>query len=94
MKTAIVIGAGPAGLTAAYELRRRSNDWRIIVLEESAEIGGISRTVIHEGCRIDIGGHRFFSRSPRINEIWNDVMPMQGKPAKDDIILGRACRLW
>lgn len=93
MKTAIVIGAGPAGLTAAYELRRRSNDWRIIVLEESAEIGGISRTVIHEGCRIDIGGHRFFSRSPRINEIWNDVMPMQGKPAKDDIILGRACRL-
>ena len=93
MKTAIVIGAGPAGLTAAYELRRRSDDWRIVVLEESAEIGGISRTVVHEGCRIDIGGHRFFSRSPRINEIWNDLMPMQGKPAKDDIILGRACRL-
>ena len=60
MKTAIVIGAGPAGLTAAYELRRRSNEWKIIVLEESAEIGGISRTVVHEGCRIDIGGHRFF----------------------------------
>ena len=93
MKTAIVIGAGPAGLTAAYELCRRSNDWRIIVLEESAEIGGISRTVVHEGCRIDIGGHRFFSQSPRINEIWNEVMPAQGKPAKDDIILDRACRL-
>ena len=93
MKTAIVIGAGPAGLTAAYELRRRSDDWRIIVLEESAEIGGISRTVVHEGCRIDIGGHRFFSQSPRINEIWNEVMPAQGKPAKDDIILDRACRL-
>ena len=93
MKTAIVIGAGPAGLTAAYELRRRSDDWRIVVLEESAEIGGISRTVVHEGCRIDIGGHRFFSRSSRINDIWNDLMPMQGKPAMDDIILGRACRL-
>ncbi len=93
MKTAIVIGAGPAGLTAAYELRRRSNDWRIIVLEESAEIGGISRTVVHDGCRIDIGGHRFFSQSSRINEIWDQVMPLQGKPAKDDIILDRACRL-
>ena len=93
MKTSIVIGAGPAGLTAACELRRRSNDWRIVVLEESAEIGGLSRTVVHDGCRIDIGGHRFFSKSDRVNELWNQLMPMQGKPAKDDIILGRACRL-
>ena len=92
-KTAIVIGAGPAGLTAAYELRRKSEDWRIVVLEESAEIGGLSRTVVHDGCRIDIGGHRFFSKSQRVNEIWTRLMPMQGKPAKDDLILGRACRL-
>ena len=93
MKTAIVIGAGPAGLTAAYELRNRSKDWKIIVLEESAEIGGISRTVVHEGCRIDIGGHRFFSKSTKVNDIWNELMPMQGKPSKDDIILNRACHL-
>lgn len=93
MKTAIVIGAGPAGLTSAYELCRKSEDWKIIVLEESAEIGGISRTVVHEGCRIDIGGHRFFSKSDRINEIWMQLMPMQGKLAKDDIILDRACQL-
>ena len=93
MKTAIVIGAGPAGLTAAYELRRKSEDWKIVVLEESAEIGGLSRTVVHNGCHIDIGGHRFFSKSQRINDIWTQLMPMQGKPAKDDIILGRACRL-
>ena len=93
MKTAIVIGAGPAGLTAAYELRRKSEDWRIVVLEESAEIGGLSRTVVHNGCHIDIGGHRFFSKSQRINDIWTQLMPMQGKPAKDDIILGRTCRL-
>lgn len=92
-KTAIVIGAGPAGLTAAYELRRKSEDWRIVVLEESAEIGGLSRTVVHDGCRIDIGGHRFFSKSQRVNEIWTQLMPMQGKPAKDDLILGRACHL-
>jgi protoporphyrinogen oxidase len=93
MKTAIVIGAGPAGLTAAYELRRRSDDWRIIVLEESAEIGGISRTVVHDGCRIDIGGHRFFSKSHAVNEIWNQLMPVQGKPAKDDVILDRPCHV-
>ena len=92
-KTAIVIGAGPAGLTAAYELRRKSEDWRIVVLEESAEIGGLSRTVVHDGCRIDIGGHRFFSRSQRVNEIWTQLMPMQGKPAKDDLILGRSYHL-
>ena len=93
VKTIIIIGAGPAGLTAAYELRRKSDEWRIIILEESAEIGGISRTVVHEGCRIDIGGHRFFSKSRQVNDIWNQLMPMQGKPAKDDIILNRACRL-
>ena len=93
MKTAIVIGAGPAGLTAAYELRRKSEEWKIIVLEESAEIGGISRTVSFENCRIDIGGHRFFSKSERINELWAQLMPMQGKPAKDDIILNRACHV-
>ena len=93
MKTAIVIGAGPAGLTAAYELRRKSEDWRIVVLEESAEIGGLSRTVVHNGCHIDIGGHRFFSKSQQVNDIWTRLMPMQGKPAKDDIILNRACRL-
>ena len=65
-KTAIVIGAGPAGLTAAYELCRRTNDWRIIILEESSEIGGLSRTVVCGECRIDIGGHRFFSKSKQV----------------------------
>ena len=63
MKTAIVIGAGPAGLTAAHELIKRSGDWRVVVCEESGEIGGISRTAVCGDCRIDIGGHRFFSKS-------------------------------
>jgi len=93
MKTAIVIGAGPAGLTAAYELCRRTKDWKVIVLEGSEEIGGLSRTVFHEGCRIDIGGHRFFSKSRQVNDIWAQVMPLQGKPAKDDIILDRPCHV-
>lgn len=93
MKTAVVIGAGPAGLTAAYELVRLSRDWRVIMLEETSDIGGISRTARCGDCRIDIGGHRFFSKSQEVNALWRELMPPQGAPAKDDLLLGRACRL-
>ncbi len=89
-KTAVVIGAGPAGLTAALALRRKSANWRIIVLEESHEIGGISRTAVCGDCRIDIGGHRFFSKSDEVNALWSELMPVQGNPAKDDILIGRS----
>lgn len=93
-KNAIVVGAGPAGLTAAYELLRKGGDaWRIIVLEASDAIGGISRTVVHNGCRIDIGGHRFFSKSREVNDLWGEIMPIQGKPSKDDVLLNRPCSL-
>ncbi len=73
-KTAILIGAGPAGLTAALEFLRRS-DVHPIVLEASHEIGGISRTIKHNGNRIDIGGHRFFSKSDRVMNWWMELMP-------------------
>jgi protoporphyrinogen oxidase len=73
-KTALLIGAGPAGLTAALEFLRRS-DVHPIVLEASREIGGLSRTVRHNGNRIDIGGHRFFSKSDRVMNWWMDLMP-------------------
>ena len=58
-QTAVIIGAGPAGLTAAYELLRRTGV-RPVVLESSFQVGGISRTVVYKGNRIDIGGHRLF----------------------------------
>ncbi|MBQ7175925.1 MAG: FAD-dependent oxidoreductase, partial [Victivallales bacterium] len=93
MKRAVVIGAGPAGLTAAYELRRKSKDWRIIVLEESAFMGGISRTAVCGDCRIDIGGHRFFSKSKEVNDLWKELMPIQGSPSKDDLLLNRPCNV-
>ena len=65
MKRVIVIGAGPAGLTAAFELKKKApQDYEVIVLEESGEIGGISRTVKYKNNRMDIGGHRFFSKDP------------------------------
>jgi protoporphyrinogen oxidase len=75
-KRAIIIGAGPAGLTAAYELLTRT-DIKPIVLEKSHYMGGISRTVNHNGNRIDIGGHRFFSKSGRVIEWWLRMLPLQ-----------------
>ncbi len=73
-RTAIVVGAGPAGLTAALELLRRT-DIKPIILEASDEIGGISRTIRYKGNRMDIGGHRFFSKSDRVMQWWMDLMP-------------------
>jgi len=75
-KRAIIIGAGPAGLTAAYELATRT-DYYPIVLEQSKWMGGISRTVNHNGNRIDIGGHRFFSKSDRVMDWWLSMMPLE-----------------
>jgi protoporphyrinogen oxidase len=73
-KRAVIIGAGPAGLTAALELLRRS-EIQPIILEASGEIGGISRTIKYKGNRMDIGGHRFFSKSDRVMQWWMDLMP-------------------
>jgi protoporphyrinogen oxidase len=73
-RRAVIIGAGPAGLTAGLELLRRS-DVKPIILEASEEIGGISRTIKYKGNRMDIGGHRFFSKSDRVMQWWVDLMP-------------------
>jgi protoporphyrinogen oxidase len=75
-KTALIIGAGPAGLTAALEFLKQS-DIKPIVLEASREIGGLSRTVRYKGNRMDIGGHRFFSKSDRVMEWWLEQMPVE-----------------
>ena len=76
-RTAVIVGAGPAGLTAAYELATRT-DVVPVVLERSELVGGIARTVTHRGNRIDLGGHRFFSKSDRVMDWWLDVLPLQG----------------
>lgn len=91
-KTAVIIGAGPAGLTAAYELIKNSSI-RPIIYEASQEIGGISRTVRFKGNRIDIGGHRFFSKNDWVMEWWQQFLPVMGAPAKDDLLLNRAVPL-
>src|SRR5271155_1696834 len=74
-KTAIIIGAGPAGLTAAYELLTRT-DIHPIVLEKSSFMGGLSRTVNYKGNRIDIGGHRVFSKSDRVVQGGRQILPL------------------
>ena len=94
MKNIVIIGAGPAGLTAAYELLSKAKDeYSVTVLEGSSEIGGISRTVKYRGNRMDIGGHRFFSKDKEVTDWWENMMPTQGKPSFDDIKLGRVKKL-
>lgn len=75
----IIIGAGPAGLTAALELARNS-DIRPIIIESLDQVGGISRTINHNGNRMDIGGHRFFSKSDWVMNWWKEVLPVALKP--------------
>jgi protoporphyrinogen oxidase len=80
--TAIIIGAGPAGLTAAIELQRTSAI-KPVVIEASREIGGISRTVVYKGNRMDIGGHRFFSKSDRVMKWWREMMPVESSAGQN-----------
>src|ERR1700754_3559669 len=84
-KKAIIIGAGAAGLTAAYELLKRT-DVIPIILEKSGDIGGISKTVNYKGNRIDIGGHRFFSKSDRVMQWWMNIMPLETSVEEEEKI--------
>lgn len=90
MKRVLIIGAGPAGLTAAYELLERSDDYEIIMFEESDFFGGISKTVKYKGNFMDMGGHRFFSKVPEVNDWWEKMLPAQGAMPLDDILLHRS----
>ena len=87
-KIAIIIGAGPAGLTAAYELLKNT-DIKPIIFEATDKIGGISQTNVYKGNRIDIGGHRFFSKSKIVMDWWMNILPMQQSPSYDDKILNK-----
>lgn len=75
-KTALIVGAGPAGLTAALELLRHT-DVRPIVVEADTQVGGISKTINYRGNRMDIGGHRFFSKSDWVMDWWQGILPVK-----------------
>lgn len=88
-KKIYIIGAGPAGLTAGCELLKETDEYEVIILEEEAAVGGISKTVNCDGNRMDLGGHRFFSKSQEVMDWWKELLPVQGQPSYDDRILGR-----
>ena len=87
-KKVVIIGAGPAGLSTAYELSK-SKEFDITVLELEKFVGGISRTAEYKGNRMDVGGHRFFTKVERVSNLWHEIMPLQGAPSVDDKILER-----
>ena len=83
----VVIGAGPAGLTAAYDIVRRGGS--VVVFEADTVVGGISRTVECEGWRFDIGGHRFFTKVPEVEALWHEILP-----AEDFLLRPRMSRIY
>src|ERR1700704_2670427 len=84
MEVAIIMGAGPAGLTAAYELLTKTNI-RPIIIEADDQVGGLSKTVNYKGNLIDIGGHRFFSKSKKIVDWWLQFLPLDAPSSSDNI---------
>ena len=75
-KKVIIIGAGPAGLTAAYELCKDNDNYDVILIEADEQVGGISKTIVYKNFRIDIGGHRFFSKSEKVLQWWTNILPI------------------
>lgn len=96
-RRALIIGAGPAGLSAAYELLKRT-DIKPIVLEKTDSSGGASRNVLYKGNTVDIGGHRFFSKSDRVRQTWVELLPVHESENElddevpDDVMLTRRTR--
>lgn len=91
-KKVVIIGAGPAGLASAYELAH-DDRFDITILELEDFVGGISRTINYKNNRMDIGGHRFFTKNERVNNLWHEIMPNQSAPALDDKLLDRKIEL-
>jgi len=83
----VVIGAGPAGLTAAHQLTKAGV--RVVVLEADTQVGGISRTVERDGWRFDIGGHRFFTKVQPVEKLWHEILP-----ADDFLLRPRMSRIY
>lgn len=92
MQRVVIIGAGPAGLTAAYELSKYPDKFKVVVLEESESLGGISKTIEHNGYRMDIGPHHLFTKVKEVKTWWEKMMPPADNSATDEKILLRKNR--
>ncbi|MCR5847535.1 MAG: FAD-dependent oxidoreductase [Lachnospiraceae bacterium] len=93
MKKVIIIGAGPAGLTAGYDLISKSSDYEVTIIEETPVVGGLCARFENEGNVLDPGGHMFISNNSEVKKFWNSILPAQGKPSSDDLILDRYCKI-
>src|SRR5574344_1783527 len=93
MDKILIIGSGPAGLTAAYELQKNKYS-DIIILEATNHLGGIATTATYHGNHMDMGGHRFFTKSKTVMDLWTELLPLQGKPAKDELLLGDTKKIY
>lgn len=85
----VIIGAGPAGLSAAYNILKKNKNLKITIIDEEPAAGGIARTRYKDGNGTDIGPHRFFTKSDRVKKLWNELLLPQGTSAIDDVILNR-----
>lgn len=91
--TAAIIGGGPAGLTAARQLATSGADITPVVIEAEDCVGGLCRTIVHHGLRMDIGGHRFFSKSDTVNNWWKSVLDYDGDPETQDNVMMQRPRI-
>ena len=93
MKKVIIIGAGPAGLTAGYDLLSKSSDYEVTIVEESSVVGGLCARLENEENVLDAGGHMFISKNPAVKNFWTSILPAQGVPSKDDKLIDRYCKI-
>ncbi|HEY3945680.1 MAG TPA: FAD-dependent oxidoreductase, partial [Solirubrobacteraceae bacterium] len=68
----VVLGAGPAGLTAGYRLAQQGK--QVVVLESTDQVGGLARTEVRDGYRFDLGGHRFFTKAKEVDDLWHEIL--------------------
>lgn len=91
--TVVILGAGAAGLTAAYELLKKEKEIKVILIDKNSSVGGMCRSINYKNNLIDIGGHRYFTKFENVKKWWLDVLPLQTAPAKDDVKLHRKLEL-
>ena len=77
MKKVVIIGAGPSGLSAAFGLLNKSKKFEVIIIEQDKCVGGISKTVNYNGNRMDLGGHRFFTKNKEVMDLWKSFLLIQ-----------------